>query len=169
MSDTIVAIATSTATGAGVNIVRLSGEKAKEVADKIFESKAVKNKDFEPNYMYLGSINSDKIKEKAFCVYYEKPKSYTGEDVIEIHCHGGKLIANIILEMCLEKGCRPAEAGEFTKRAFLNGKLNLAQAEGIMEIITATNQSQLTQGYKLLSGELSKAIYQMEDKLIMIM
>ena len=169
MSGTIVALSTSTATMAGINIVRMSGEKAKSIADQIFESKSIKNKVMSPNHMYLGNIKTDKFTEKAFCVYYKKPKSYTGEDVIEFHCHGGALVANAIVELCLEKGCRPAQAGEFTQRAFFNGKLDLSQAEGIMEIISATNQSQLIQGYKLMHGEVSKGIYDMEQRLLRLM
>ena len=166
MKDTIVAVATSTASKAGVNIVRLSGNTAKEIADGIFSSKSIKNKEMVPNMMYLGYIKGENFTEQALCVYFKQPRSYTGEDVVEFHCHGGQGVANAVLRLCVEKGARPAEAGEFTKRAFLNGKINLAQAEGIMDMINAQSESEIMQSFKQLSGEISKGIYQMQDKLI---
>lgn len=166
MKDTIVAVATSTASKAGVNIVRLSGNTAKEIADGIFSSKSINNKEMVPNMMYLGYIKGENFTEQALCVYFKQPRSYTGEDVVEFHCHGGQGVANAVLRLCVEKGARPAEAGEFTKRAFLNGKINLAQAEGIMDIINAQSESEIMQSFKQLSGEISKGIYQMQDKLI---
>lgn len=169
MSQVIVAIATSTASNAGVNIIRLSGSNVREIADKIFYSKNIKKTVMEPNMMYLGTISGKNFQEQAFCVYYKMPKSYTGEDVVEFHCHGGKGIANAVFRLCVEQGARPAEAGEFTKRAFLNGKMNLAQAEGIMDIITAQSESEILQGYKLLSGEITKGIFEMEKRLLTVM
>ncbi len=164
--DTIAAIATSTATKSGVNIIRLSGEESLAIAKKIFNSGSIKNSNWTPNMMYLGTVRGDTFAEKAFCVFYKMPKSYTGEDVVEIHCHGGQGIANAILQLCIEKGARPALAGEFTKRAFLNGKIGLAEAEGIAEMINAQSQSEILQSYRLLSGEISQGIYEMEDKLL---
>lgn len=168
MSQVIVAIATSTVSNAGVNIIRLSGDKVKKIADRIFYSKKIKNNLMTPNMMYLGKLKAKNFSEQAFCVYYKMPKSYTGEDVVEFHCHGGKGVANAIFRLCIEEGARPAEAGEFTKRAFLNGKMNLAQAEGVMDIITAQSESEILQGYKLLSGEITKGIYEMEKKLLAV-
>ncbi len=167
--ETIVAIATSTATKAGINIIRLSGDDVVRISSKIFRSESIKTKDMEPNRMYLGTVIGNNFSEKAFCVYYKMPKSYTGEDVIEIHCHGGQGIANAVLRLCIEMGCRPALPGEFTKRAFLNGKINLAEAEGIAEMINAQSQSEILQSYKLLSGEVSRGIYAMEDKLLKVL
>lgn len=168
MKDVIVAIATSTAGKAGVNIVRLSGDGVKKIKDKVFFSKALNKKEMLPNMMYLGTIKAKNFFEQALCVFFKAPKSYTGEDVLEFHCHGGKGIANAILRLCIEEGARPALPGEFTKRAFLNGKMNLAQAEGIMEIINAESESEIMQSYKLLSGEISQTIYAMEKKVIKV-
>lgn len=168
MKDVIVAIATSTAGNAGVNIIRLSGDGVKKISDKIFFSKSLNENKMIPNMLYLGTIKGDNFFEQALCVFFKAPKSYTGEDVIEFHCHGGRGIANAVMRLCIEEGARPAIAGEFTKRAFLNGKMNLAQAEGIMEIINAESESEIMQSYKLLSGEISKGIYQMQEKLIKV-
>ena len=158
MAETIVAIATSLASSAGVNIVRISGDEAKNIADNFFVSRKIINGNMMPNYMYLGRINGENFSEKAFCVYYKAPFSYTGEDVVEIHCHGGIGITQAIVSMARKYGARPAEAGEFTKRAFLNGKLSLAEAEGVLDMINATTESEIRNAYKLMSGELTKGI-----------
>lgn len=168
MKDVIVAVATSTAGNAGVNIIRLSGEGVKKIIEKIFYSKSLAKKEMIPNMMYLGKIQGKNFMEQALCVFFKAPKSYTGEDVAEFHCHGGKGIAKAVMSLCIDKGARPATAGEFTKRAFLNGKMNLAQAEGIMEIINAESESQIMQSYRLLSGEISQGIYEMEERLIKV-
>ncbi|MFA6865943.1 MAG: tRNA uridine-5-carboxymethylaminomethyl(34) synthesis GTPase MnmE [Clostridia bacterium] len=165
MSDTIVAISTSLATSAGVNIVRISGEDSFAIAKQIFTSKNL-TESVISNYMYLGTIKGELFKEKAFCVFYKAPKSYTGEDVVEIQCHGGKGIANAIVRLVRENGARPAQAGEFTKRAFLNDKLTLQEAEGVLEMINATTESEINNAYRLLSGEVSKSINMLEDLLI---
>lgn len=167
--ETIVAIATSTATKAGINIIRLSGDDVLRTAERIFQSANIKDGIMEPNKMYLGTVSGNNFAEKAFCVYYKMPKSYTGEDVIEIHCHGGQGIANAMLRLCIDTGARPAQPGEFTKRAFLNGKISLAEAEGIAEMINAQSQSEILQSYKLLSGEISRGIYAMENKLLKVL
>lgn len=162
--DTIVAIATSQAGSAGINIVRISGGDSLEVAKRIFVSKNTSQ--MVPNMMCLGTIKAKLFSEKAFCVYFKAPKSYTGEDVIEIHCHGGIGIANAIVRLIRENGARPAEPGEFTKRAFLNNKLNLVEAEGILEMINASTEGEMCNAYRLLSGEVSKEIIRIEKMLI---
>lgn len=166
--DCIVAIATSTAGKAGVNIIRLSGDNALNIAFEVFESKSVNITNIQPNMMNLGKIKAKNFSEQAFCVYYKMPKSYTGEDVVEFHCHGGIGIANAVFRLLTEKGARPAEAGEFTKRAFLNGKISLAQAEGINDMINAESEAQLMQAYRQLSGEVSKTFYRIEEKLLSV-
>lgn len=163
--DTIVAIATSQAGSAGINIIRISGNDSLKVAEKIFVNSTI-NKEMTPNMMYLGTIKAKLFSEKAFCVYFKAPKSYTGEDIIEIHCHGGIGIANAIVRLIREYGARPAEAGEFTKRAFLNDKLTLVEAEGILEMINATTEGEMCNAYRLLSGEVSKSIALCEQLLI---
>lgn len=163
--DTIVAIATSLAGSAGINVIRISGEDSLEVAKKIFVSQNIKDS-MTPNMMYLGTVKAKLFSEKAFCVYYKAPKSYTGEDVIEIQCHGGVGITNAIVRLIREQGVRPAQAGEFTKRAFLNNKLTLVEAEGVLEMINATTEGEMNNAYRLLSGEVSQTITQSEQLLI---
>lgn len=163
--DTIVAIATSQAGSAGINIVRISGEDSLPVATSIFQSKNISG-NMTPNTMYLGTIKAKLFSEKAFCVYFKAPKSYTGEDIIEIHCHGGIGIANAIVRQIREYGVRPAEPGEFTKRAFLNNKLNLVEAEGILEMINASTEGEMNNAFRLMSGEVSKEISATEELLI---
>jgi tRNA modification GTPase len=165
MSDTIVAIATSLASSAGVNIVRISGEKAKAIADGMFVSRKIVNGEMTPNFMYLGKINGEFFSEKAFCVFYRAPYSYTGEDVIEFHCHGGIGVTRAVVGLARSLGARPAEAGEFTKRAFLNGKLSLAEAEGVLDMINATSESAMRNAYRLMEGELTKGIEESEKLL----
>lgn len=164
--DTIVAIATSLASSAGVNIIRVSGNDALRIAKEIFESKKVVDGAMVPNFMYLGRINGKNFTEKAFCVYYKSPFSYTGEDVIEVHCHGGINVTRSIVSLIREKGARPAEAGEFTRRAFLNNKLTLAEAEGVIDMINATSESQMLNAYRLMDGYLTKGIVESERLLI---
>lgn len=167
-SDCIAAIATSTATNAGVNILRMSGEGTLGIASRFF-SFPIPTENILPNTMYLGKFHTEKFSEQAFCVYYRMPKSYTGEDVVEFHCHGGRGVANAILRTLIEEGgARPAEAGEFTKRAFLNGKLSLAQAEGVRDIINAESEAQISQSYRQLSGEVSKGIYELQGRLVSV-
>lgn len=165
MSDTIAAVATSLSSAAGINIIRISGDNAKQIADRIFKSAKIIDKVMIPNHMYLGRIDGENFSEKAFCVYCKSPFSYTGEDVVEIHCHGGRGITQAILRLVRENGARPAEAGEFTRRAFLNGKLSLAEAEGVIDMINASTESQIRNAYKLMSGELTKGIKESEKLL----
>ncbi len=164
--DTIVAIATSLASSAGINIIRISGEDSLRIAREIFQNKNIKDGVFEPNYMYLGTINAEQFSEKAFCVYFKAPKSYTGEDVAELHCHGGIGIAKAVARLVCEHGARPARPGEFTKRAFLNNKLNLVEAEGILEMINASSEAEMRNAYRLLSGEISKEISRIESLIV---
>lgn len=163
--DTIVAIATSQAGSAGISIIRISGEDSLAIANSIFYSRLI-NEKMIPNTMYLGTIKARLFSEKAFCVYFKSPKSYTGEDMVEIHCHGGAGIANAIVRLVREKGARPAEAGEFTKRAFLNNKLSLIEAEGILEMINANSEAEMNNAYRLMSGETLKEIQKSENLLV---
>lgn len=160
--DTIVAIATGLAPS-GVGIVRISGEKALQIAQSIFVKS---NNEWLPNYMYLGTINGELFKEQAFCVYFKMPFSYTGEDVIELHCHGGVGVLGAVSRLVQKKGARQAYPGEFTRRAFLNGKVNLAQAEGIAQIINAESEAGIMQAYRLATGEISQTIIECEKDLL---
>ncbi len=167
--DTIVAISTGASSGA-VSIVRLSGEKSLEIADQIFASK---NKElpsnFVPRMLNLGIIKTENFSEQALCVVFKGPRSYTGEDVVEFQCHGGTQIANGIMQTCISFGARPATNGEFTKRAFLNGKMSLASAEGMMDMINAESDAEIRAGFNLLTGTLSKLAHDSQAELTDIM
>ena len=165
LKDTIVAISTGSTNGA-ISIVRMSGEKATDIADKIFVSN--KNKrpsSFAPRYMQLGTITTKNFNEQAMCVVFCAPNSYTGENLVELQCHGGLKIAQGILEECMNNGARLANNGEFTKRAFINGKMSLASAEGVMDMINAESDAQVRAGYDLLSGTLSKEALNLQNEL----
>ncbi|MBP5193105.1 MAG: hypothetical protein J6126_00040 [Clostridia bacterium] len=119
--ENVSAISTAIGVG-GVAIIRISGSSPLEVAEKMFEpSGKTPVKDFEPYKLYVGEIDGGSFRDFGMCVYFKSPKSYTGEDMVEFHCHGGVAITRGILERTFELGCRPAGRGEFTKRAFLNG------------------------------------------------
>ena len=160
MQESIAAIATASGTG-GVAIIRISGENCLEIANKIFTPK----KNFKPNYMYAGHIEGDGFTDYGFLVYFKAPKSFTGEDVIELHCHGGVQIARGILKKCITLGARLAERGEFTKRAFLNGKLTLASAEGMADMINAESLALLRAGSMLYGEKLSGEVKTLQNSL----
>lgn len=165
MNKTICAISTSISKASGINIIRMSGENSKEIIDKIFESAKIKNKEMTPNLMYLGKINGGTFFERALVVYFKAPFSYTGEDLVEIHCHGGIGVTKAILRLLVDNGARVAEPGEFTKIAFLNGKITLSEADGILDMINAETEGQVRNAYKMMSGELTKGIYEGEKEL----
>ena len=149
---TIVAIATPLGS-AGVGIVRLSGDKSLSIAQQMF------NKNIEqPRYMYLGKIKTEKLDEHGFVVYFKAPHSYTGEDVVEFQVHGGIMIVNEIVKKCLQLGATMAERGEFTKRAFMNGKLSLNEAESLMDYINAQSNAELVASKNLINGVFSMQI-----------
>ena len=150
MMDLISAIATAQGKG-GVAIVRLSGEGALEVAKKMFSKKG----EWTPNMLYAGEIDCGSFCDFGMCVYFRAPKSFTGEDVVEFHCHGGAEIARGILERTFALGARGAERGEFTKRAFLNGKLSLSAAEGMVDMINAESEAEVRAGYTLYGEKLT--------------
>lgn len=170
MTDsTIAAISTPIGTG-GISIVRLSGKEALNIANKVFKANFKKqnnnNSDqIEPRKLYLGQFITENFKEKCLMVYFKNPNSYTGEDVVEFQCHGGVLIAKGILQTLLQNGAVLAQPGEFTKRAFLNGKLTLDEAEGVMDMINAESESEIRAGYNLLEGSLSKEIRELQDNI----
>lgn len=164
-NGTIVAISTGVGAGA-ISIVRMSGDRAVEIADKIFSSNGGKlPSSFVPRMLVLGSISTKNFTEQAMCVKFAAPKSYTGEDMIEFQCHGGTQIASGILKECLSQGARLATNGEFTKRAFLNGKITLSAAEGMMDMINAESDAEIRAGYGLLSGNLSSLATFVQNKL----
>lgn len=163
---TIAAIATPKGMGA-IGIIRISGMESTSIVDRIYSTKSLKSvKDAVPYMMYLGNIYSNNIKEKCLMAYFKAPKSYTGEDMIELYCHGGIKLLDSILSLLMESGASPADNGEFTKRAFLNGKMALSDAEGIIDMITAESESAISAGYRLMSGKLALGIKEINNKLL---
>ncbi len=167
--DTIAAISTANGAG-GVAVLRISGEKSLAIAQKMFapigKTKVV---DFKPYQMYAGDILAEHFTDFGLCVYFRAPKSYTGEDIVEFHCHGGTQIAQGILRRIYDLGARPAEAGEFTKRAFLNGKMTLSAAEGVIDMINARSESMIRAGFSLYQNELGEKVKAAQDKLTNIL
>ena len=167
MTETIAAIATATAP-AGIGIIRISGSGAIEIADRIYFGKNEKRlSDQKGNTIHYGWIkeNNETIDEVLVSVF-KKPHSYTGEDSVEINCHGGVIAVNKILEAVLRAGARLAEPGEFTKRAYLNGRLDISEAEAVMDIISAKSEYALQSSVSQLKGGLNKKISSVREKLI---
>lgn len=164
MDDTIVAISTAVANEA-IAIVRLSGDEAIEIVNNVFKGKNLNNQ--KSHTIHYGHIIDDKeIIDEVFISIFRTPKSFTTEDVVEINCHGGIFVTNKILELMIRHGARLAEPGEFTKRAYLNGRIDLTQAESIMDLIESqTNSSLKMAGYGLL-GETRKIIQDFKNKLL---
>ena len=157
--STIVAISTAPAIG-GIGIIRLSGEKTFEIIEKIFIPKnKQKIEEIKGNSIKYGHIvDEGKTIDEVLVSYFKAPKSYTAEDMCEINSHGGILIVRRILEICLKNGATLAEPGEFTKRAFLNGRIDLAQAESVIDIINAKTNKEVEASEKQLEGYLSSEI-----------
>lgn len=164
--QTIAAISTPVGAGA-IGIVRISGDDALKVAAKIFRTSKLKDlKDAVPNMMYYGTVTAGEVSDRCLGVYFKAPKTYTGEDIFELHCHGGVRLVNEILKGCIEAGARAADKGEFTKRAFLSGKLALSDAEAVISMINAESEAQLKASYRSMTGKLSEEIYAFEEKLL---
>ncbi len=167
--EVISAISTAAGTG-GVAVIRLSGEGALDIAEKMFSPAgrtAVKN--FIPNMMYAGKTDGGGFTDFGMCVYFKAPKSFTGEDVVEFHCHGGVQIARGILSRSWALGARAAEKGEFTRRAFINGKLSLSSAEGMIDMINAESLAVLRAGSMLYNEELTQKIRLLQAELTEIL
>lgn len=160
LDDTIVALATPPGK-AGVAVVRISGSKSHDILKTITKN----NSDFLPRYMYLKDIYLQDIVDNALVVYFKAPNSYTGEDVAEIQCHGGYFIAQQVISACQKLGARMADPGEYSKRAFLNGKLTFDKAEGIIDIINAESEAQAHAGSVLMQGKLFEIISQLQSEL----
>ncbi len=165
IDDTIAAIATAPGEG-GIGIIRISGEKSLQVAESIFKSVTGKLiKDYNTRTLIYGTVvDGEKVIDEALVAYMKGPKSYTGEDVIEINCHGGFISVKKILELILSKDVRLADAGEFTKRAFLNGRIDLSQAEAIIDVIKAKTDKAHEVAQSQLEGSLSKKIRELRFK-----
>lgn len=140
--DTIVALATATGVGA-ISVIRLSGKEAIELSDKIFKTVSGKPLSEAPSHtVHLGTIKSEnQVIDECLATIFKGKKSYTGEPVVEFSCHGSAYITQEVIKLCLANGARLAQAGEFTKRAFLNGKLALNQAEAVVDLIASDSKA----------------------------
>ena len=159
-TDTIAAIETAM-TNSGIGIIRISGEEAVEVADKMIRLKSSEKKlaDCKSHTIHYGfAVDGDEVIDEVMVLLMLAPKSYTREDTVEIDCHGGTLVMTRILELIIKSGARPAEPGEFTKRAFLNGRIDLAQAESVIDVINAKNDFALKASIDQLQGAISEKI-----------
>ncbi len=158
MEENIAAIATPAGKG-GVAIIRVSGKDALALAAKMFRPVGkVSVMDFEPYRMYPGMIDAGNFTDYGLCVYFKGPASYTGEDVIEFQCHGGESVARGILKQTFRLGAKSAGKGEFTKRAFLNGKISLASAEGVADMINGESEAEVKAGFFLYSEKLTEKV-----------
>ena len=168
MASTIAAISTPAGTG-GISIVRMSGPRVLDIINKIF--KAINNKAIDPDrdnrLMRYGNIvdRDGNIIDEVMVCFMKGPSTYTREDVCEINCHGSFVAVRSILNILLDNGAELAEPGEFTKRAFLNGRIDLSQAEAVLDIINSTNKFSANQGIKQLRGSLSRKISEIRDDL----
>lgn len=165
--STIAAISTGRAPG-GIGIVRISGENAVEIGDRIFSSLNGKKLCEIPGYtaLYGKAVDGGTDIDTVVALVFKAPKSYTGEDVVELSCHGGLYVTDRVLKAALSAGAVPAEAGEFTKRAFLNGKMDLTGAESVMNIISAQGERAEKIALSVLSGKLFNEIKKITDKLL---
>ena len=167
MEDTIVAISTSQGIGA-ISIIRLSGKESIEIVNKIVKNKNL-NKLNSHTINYNHVVNNDEIIDEVLISIMKAPRSFTTEDVVEINCHGGIATTNKILELLLLNGCSLAEPGEFTKRAFLNGRIDLLEAESVMDIINSKTENSLKLAINQLNGSTSNLIRNLRQDLLEIL
>lgn len=163
MNSTIVALSTARGRSA-IALVRMSGEQAIEIAQKFFSPFPK-----QPNMLKVGTLRTEYFDEHAMCVYFVAPHSYTGENSVEFHCHGGSAVCQAVIETCLKHGAVMAQNGEFSKRAFINGKQNLTNAEGIIEMIEAETASAAKAGANLLENKLGKRVVELQNVLLDIL
>lgn len=169
VSDTIAAIATALG-NSGISIIRISGSEAYSVVEKIFKPKKTKFNinNVKSHTIHYGEIidNMGKTVDEVLVSFMKAPKTYTGEDVVEINCHGGIVVTKKILEICFNSGAKPAKPGEFTERAFLNGKIDLSQAEAVIDVINAKNNNALNAAVLQLKGNISEKIKNLREKIL---
>ena len=163
-NDTIVALATPPGVGA-IGIIRLSGDKAIEIVNQLFPSKdLVKEKS---HTLHIGLLkNEEQVLDEVVISLYKAPRSYTGENVVEISCHGSPFIHQQVIEACIQKGARLAKPGEFTQRAFINGKLDLAQAEAVADLIASNSLASHKTAVNNIRGGFSSALKDLREQLI---
>ena len=163
--DTIAAISTGM-TNSGIGIVRISGDEAFETADRVYRGSR-KLEEVPSHTIHYGHIiDGDDVIDEVLVMAMRGPKTFTGEDTIEINCHGGTYVVSRVLETVLKNGARPAEPGEFTKRAFLNGKMDLSQAEAVIDVITSQNEYALKSSISQLSGSLRDKIKDIRERIL---
>ena len=167
-NDTIAAISTAM-TGSGIGIIRISGEKSVSIAEKIFHpgKKGKKLSEQAAYTAHYGMIkDGEEIIDEVLVLLMKKPHSYTAEDTVEIHCHGGVYVMKRILDLVIRNGARPADPGEFTKRAFLNSRIDLSQAEAVMDVIQAKNEYALKNSVSQLKGSVMKKIRALREQVL---
>ncbi|MCH8157488.1 MAG: tRNA uridine-5-carboxymethylaminomethyl(34) synthesis GTPase MnmE [Nitrospinae bacterium] len=171
-SDSIAAIATPTGEG-GISIIRISGADALPIALKLFRTPAGKpTNDIEPYRAHFGAIHdpaTGQCIDEVILTWFKAPKSYTAEDVVEIGAHGGMFVTSRILALALDQGARLAEPGEFTRRAFMNGRIDLSQAEGVADLISAASEKALQSAVGQLKGHLSQKLSDLYDRLLSVL
>ena len=170
--DTICAISTAIGEG-GIAIIRVSGDKALDIVSKIFRPKNGKDikdmKTYTMRYGHIVDINTEELIDEVIISYMKGPRSFTAEDTVEINCHGGVTSTNKVLENTIKAGARLAEPGEFTKRAFLNGRIDLSQAEAVMDLITAKTELAMKSALMQSSGSLSQRINKLNEYLLNVL
>ena len=166
-NDTIAAIATGI-TNAGIGIIRISGDNAITVIENIYKSvKGKKTSELDSHHLYLGNIfNENEIYDEVLLSVMKAPHSYTGEDTVEINCHGGMFVCKKILRLVLDNGARLADPGEFTKRAFINGRMDLSRAEAVMDLISAENEFAAKNSISQLKGSVQTQIVDLREKIL---
>lgn len=166
-SDTIAAVATALS-DSGIGIIRVSGNEAISIVDKIYKSKGKeKLTDYRSHTIHYGFIYDEgELVDEVMVSVFKAPRSYTTEDTVEINCHGGVLVVRRILDLVIKKGARISEPGEFTKRAFLNGRIDLSRAEAVMDIIHAKNDFALKSSVKQIRGSLYSIIKKLRDEIL---
>ena len=164
MNDTIVAISTANGVGA-ISIVRMSGDDALNIAQQLTKTT------FTPRYAKLTKFYNfqGELIDIPLVLYFKAPNSFTGEDIVEFHCHGGVAVSRLVVETLIEAGARIAEAGEFSKRAFINGKIDLSQAEAIAKMVESKSKESVKILSKQLRGDLGKFVDKIRDELLEIM
>ena len=170
-SNTIAAIATPM-TNSGIGIIRISGDEALDIIEKVFKPKKKdkKIKDVKTYTAHYGHVYDEStLLDECIVLVMKGPHSYTAEDVVEINCHGGVVVMKKVLEAVFKAGATPAEPGEFTKRAFLNGRIDLAQAESVIDIINAKSDREAKEGIKQLEGYLATSIRQIKNEILDVM
>jgi len=164
MIETICALAT--APGGAIGIIRISGPKALEILSHVFQGKG-DVQSFQPNTIHYGHIVSGKeVIDEVMASVFKAPHSYTGEDCVEISCHGSRYILNKVLELLVQQGCRMANPGEYTQRAYLNGKMDLSQAEAVADLIASTNKATHQMAMSQLRGNFSSQLAQLREQLL---